>query len=64
MKIRRRLHKIKDSVQLYDEFFHPSRIQLVEKHLSPATAKKFRRLSKDDQALFINILITEGKLSW
>lgn len=50
--------------ELYDYFFHESRFPLVEQQLSPENAKKFRELSNTDKALFINILIKEGKLSW
>ena len=49
---------------LYEFFFHESRLPAVEKALSPENAQKFRELSNEDKALFINVLIKEGKLSW
>ena len=56
--------KEKSDKQLYVFFFHESRFPIVEKALSPENAQKFRELSNEDKALFINILIAEGKLSW
>ncbi len=50
--------------EIYDYFFHESRFPIVEKQLSPKNAKKFRKLSNEDKALFINILIKKGVLSW
>lgn len=50
--------------QLYEFFFHDSRFPIVDKELSPENAQKFRALSNEDKALFINVLIAEGKLSW
>ncbi len=56
--------KIKESPELYDFFFHEARFPIVERHLSPENVKKFRKLSNEDKALFVNILIKEGKRSW
>ena len=56
--------KEKSDKQLYEFFFHESRFPIVEKALSPENAQKFRELSNEDKALFINVLIKEGKLSW
>lgn len=56
--------KSESDKQLYDVFFHESRFPIVEKELSPENAQKFRELSNEDKALFINVLIAEGKLSW
>ncbi len=53
-----------DESELYDPLFHPSRFEIVEQQLSPDYQKKFKDLSNEDKALFINILIKEGKLSW
>ena len=59
------MDKEKDnSSQLYERFFHESRFPIVEKALSPENAQKFRESSNEDKALFINVLIAEGKLSW
>jgi len=49
---------------LYDNIFHEARFPIVEKALSPENAQKFRESSNEDKALFINVLIAEGKLSW
>jgi hypothetical protein len=49
---------------LYEYFFHEARFPLVEQQLSPENAEKFKKLSNDDKALFINILIKKGVLSW
>lgn len=56
--------KEKSDKQLYEYFFHESRFPIVEKALSPEKAQKFRELSNEDKALFINVLIAEGRLSW
>ena len=56
--------KEKSVTQLYEYCFHESRFPIVEKELSPENAQKFRELSNEDKALFINVLIAEGKLSW
>ncbi len=56
--------KEKSDTQLYEYFFHESRFPIVEKELSPENAQKFRESSNEDKALFINVLITEGRLSW
>ncbi len=56
--------KKEESPELYDFFFHEARFPIVEQHLSPENAKKFKELSNEDKALFINILIKEGNLSW
>jgi hypothetical protein len=58
------LNQKKDSTELYDFFFHEARFPIVERHLSPENAKKFRKLSNEDKGLFVNILIKEGILSW
>lgn len=50
--------------EVYEYYFHESRFPLVEQQLSPENAQRFRELSKEDKALFINILIKEGKLAW
>lgn len=54
----------KSDKQLYEYFFHEARFPIVEKVLSPKNAQKFREASNEDKALFINILISEGMLSW
>ena len=58
--------KVKEKLDepLYEFFFHESRFPVVEKTLSPENAQKFRGLSNEDKALFVNVLIGEGKLSW
>ena len=53
-----------ESPIIYDYFFHESRFPIVEKQLSPENAKKFKELSNEDKALFINILIEKGVLAW
>ena len=53
-----------DKTEVYEYFFHESRFPIVERQLSQENAKKFRKLSNEDKALFINILIKEGVLSW
>ena len=54
----------KSDNQLYEYFFHEARFPIVEKALSPENAQKFRESSNEDKALFINVLIAEGKLTW
>ena len=56
--------KEKSDKQLYMFSFHESRFPIVEEALSPENAQKFRALSNEDKALFINVLIAEGRLSW
>ncbi|MEE9379593.1 MAG: hypothetical protein V3V33_16330 [Candidatus Lokiarchaeia archaeon] len=53
-----------DKAEIYEYFFHESRFPIVESQLSQKNAKRFRKLSNEDKALFINILIEEGVLSW
>ena len=53
-----------EKIEIYEFFFHESRFPIVEKHLNQKNAKKFRELSNEDKALFINILIEKGVLSW
>lgn len=50
--------------KLYEYFFHESRFPLIEQQLSPEKAKKFRELSNEDKALFVNYLIEKRVLSW
>ena len=67
---RRRLKKMNKDIpkqsktEIYDKFFHDSRFPIVEKRLSPKNAEIFKSLSNEDKAMFINILIDEGVLSW
>ena len=56
--------KDKEQSDIYEYFFYESRFPIVEKALSPENAQKFRESSNEDKALFVNILIAEGKLSW
>ncbi len=53
-----------DKDRLYKFSFHESRFPIIEQHLSPEKAKKFRELSNEDKALFVNYLIEIGVLSW
>lgn len=64
MKFKRKKKGNKEENSLYEYFFHEARFPIVEKHLSPENAKKFRKLPNDDKALYINILIEKGVLSW
>ena len=63
-KVKKMSDKTDDTNQLYEYFFHESRFPIVEQALSPENAQKFRELPNEDKALFINILIAEGRLSW
>lgn len=56
--------KEKDKIELYDPLFRDSRFPIVERQLSLENQQRFKALSNEDKALFINILIKEGKLSW
>ena len=60
----RKLRVRESETEIYEYFFHEYRFPLVEKQLSPENAKKFSKLSSEEKALFINILIKEGFLSW
>lgn len=53
-----------DKAEIYKYFFHESRFPIIESQLSQKNAKKFRKLSNESKALFINFLIKEGVLSW
>jgi hypothetical protein len=48
--------------ELYEFFFHEYRFPIVKQHLSPENVRMFKKLSNEDKALFINILIKKGVL--
>ena len=63
-KNKKNLTKKEDVLELYDPMFHDHRFEIIEKNLSPETLKKFKKLSNEDKAMFIVVLIEEGVLSW
>lgn len=59
-----KMEEEKPENEIYDYFFHESRFPIIEQKLSLENAKRFRNLSNENKALFINVLIRKGVLSW